>query len=56
MAARRMVYRRGHLSQLSGGKAGTNLIAHLSGAALGFLLGCTLFRAKRHWAHELVEE
>jgi membrane associated rhomboid family serine protease len=43
-------------SLLSGGKAGVNLIAHLSGAALGFLLGCTLFRAKRHWAHELVEE
>jgi TPR repeat protein/membrane associated rhomboid family serine protease len=33
-----------------------NYIAHLSGAAGGFLLGVTLFRAKRHWAQELVEE
>jgi len=43
-------------SQLSGSKAGVNFIAHLSGAALGFLIGFTLFRAKRHWAHDLVEE
>ena len=43
-------------SQVSGGKAGVNLIAHLAGAALGFLLGFTLFRGKRHWAQELVED
>jgi membrane associated rhomboid family serine protease len=42
--------------QVSGGRPGVNLIAHLSGAALGFLLGFTLFRAKRHWAQELVED
>lgn len=33
-----------------------NYIAHLSGAASGFLLGVGLFRAKRHWAQELIEE
>jgi membrane associated rhomboid family serine protease len=33
-----------------------NYIAHLSGALFGFLLGVTLFRGKRHWAQELVEE
>ena len=33
-----------------------NVIAHLSGAAIGFLLGFTLFRGKRHWAQELVED
>lgn len=33
-----------------------NVIAHLSGAAIGFLLGFTLFRQKRHWAQELLEE
>jgi membrane associated rhomboid family serine protease len=33
-----------------------NVIAHLSGAAIGFLLGFTLFREKRHWAQELLEE
>lgn len=33
-----------------------NVIAHLSGAAIGFLLGFTLFRKKRHWAQELVED
>jgi membrane associated rhomboid family serine protease len=38
------------------GKTGVNLVAHLSGAALGLLLGATLFRQKRHWAQELVEE
>jgi membrane associated rhomboid family serine protease len=43
-------------SQLTGeGDARINLVAHLSGAALGLLLGITLFRAKRHWAQELVE-
>lgn len=34
----------------------TNYIAHLAGAASGFLLGVSMFRAKRHWAQELVEE
>jgi membrane associated rhomboid family serine protease len=43
-------------SQFAGGKAGVNVIAHLSGAAIGFLLGVTLFRQKRHWAQELIEE
>ena len=38
------------------GNPGVNLIVHLSGAALGFLLGVTFFRQKRHWARELVEE
>lgn len=33
-----------------------NVIAHLSGAAIGFLIGFTLFRKKRHWAQELVED
>lgn len=33
-----------------------NYIAHLSGAVSGLLLGVTLFRAKRHWAQELIEE
>lgn len=33
-----------------------NVIAHLSGAAIGFLLGFTVFRKKRHWAQELVED
>lgn len=33
-----------------------NVVAHLSGAAIGFLLGMTLFRKKRHWAQELVED
>jgi len=33
-----------------------NVIAHLSGAAIGFLLGFTLFRDKRHWAQELIED
>ena len=43
--------------QITGdGPAGVNLVAHLSGAAIGFLLGVTFFRQKRHWAQELVEE
>jgi membrane associated rhomboid family serine protease len=33
-----------------------NYIAHLAGALSGFLLGVTLFRGKRHWAQELVED
>jgi membrane associated rhomboid family serine protease len=39
-----------------GGNTGVNLVAHLSGAALGFAIGAIFFRAKRHWAQELVEE
>jgi membrane associated rhomboid family serine protease len=38
------------------GNPGVNLVAHVSGAAIGFLVGVTFFRAKRHWAQELVEE
>ena len=34
----------------------TNFVAHLAGAAFGFALGLGLFRQKRHWAKELVEE
>ncbi|MHB1140806.1 MAG: rhomboid family intramembrane serine protease [Sulfuricaulis sp.] len=41
------------LNQIGGS---TNFIAHISGAAFGYLLGIFLFRAKRHWARELVEE
>lgn len=43
-------------SQMTGGAGNTNLIAHLSGAALGLLLGVTVFRAKRHWARELIDD
>lgn len=38
------------------GNPGVNLVAHLSGAAIGFGLGVTFFRQKRHWAQDLVEE
>jgi TPR repeat protein len=41
------------LSRLGGT---TNFVAHLAGAALGLALGLALFRHKRHWARELVEE
>lgn len=42
-------------SQVSGGSnAGINLVAHLSGAAIGLTLGMLLFREKRHWARGLV--
>lgn len=44
------------LRHLGGAQSHTNYIAHLSGAAIGFLLGMTLFRGKRHWAQELVED
>lgn len=33
-----------------------NAIAHLSGAGIGFLVGLTVFRRKRHWAQELIED
>jgi membrane associated rhomboid family serine protease len=39
-----------------GGNTGVNLVAHVSGAAIGFILGVAFFRQKRHWAQELVEE
>ncbi len=42
-------------AQITSSGGGTNLIAHLSGAGIGLLLGITLFRRKRHWAQELVE-
>lgn len=44
------------LRNLTQDQSHVNYIAHLSGAAAGFLLGITLFRGKRHWAEELVEE
>lgn len=44
------------LRNLSQVASQTNYIAHLAGAASGFLLGVSIFRAKRHWAQELVEE
>ena len=42
-------------SQVSGdSSAGINLVAHLSGAAIGLTLGMLLFREKRHWARGLI--
>lgn len=38
------------------GDTGINLIAHLSGAAFGLLIGLIFFREKRHWAQSLVQE
>ncbi|MEE8388099.1 MAG: rhomboid family intramembrane serine protease [Acidiferrobacterales bacterium] len=38
----------------SSGWSNTNYVAHLGGALVGFLLGATLFRDKRHWADDLV--
>ena len=44
-------------SQVSGeGNAGINLVAHLSGAAIGLTLGMALFRGKRHWARGLLRK
>jgi len=43
-------------SELRGADTRVNVIAHLSGAAIGFLLGFSLFRRKRHWAQELVQD
>jgi membrane associated rhomboid family serine protease len=42
-------------AQLTGANGGVNVIAHLSGAAIGLGMGVLFFRAKRHWARELVE-
>jgi membrane associated rhomboid family serine protease len=44
------------LYQLSYPHSGINYVAHLAGAAFGLALGLTLFRAKRHWAADIVEE
>ncbi|MFQ5936880.1 MAG: rhomboid family intramembrane serine protease [Acidiferrobacterales bacterium] len=42
-------------AQVSGvGNAGINLIAHLSGAAIGLAIGIVFFRAKKHWAKRLM--
>lgn len=42
-------------SQVAGdSNASINLVAHLSGAAIGLSLGMLLFREKRHWARGLV--
>ena len=38
------------------GRSGVNLVAHLSGAAIGLMLGLLFFRAKRHWAAGLVRQ
>jgi membrane associated rhomboid family serine protease len=38
------------------GNSGVNLVAHLSGAAIGLTLGLLFFRAKRHWAAGLVRK
>jgi membrane associated rhomboid family serine protease len=44
-------------AQVTGdGSSRVNLVAHLSGAALGLAIGLVFFRAKRHWTQELVEE
>jgi hypothetical protein len=43
-------------SQVSGAGGYVNFVAHLAGAALGFLIGVAIFRQKRHWAKELVLE
>ena len=44
------------LSQLSKSFGSTNYIAHLSGGALGMLLGILLFHQKRHWSRSLILE
>lgn len=42
-------------AQVSGaGNAQVNLIAHLSGVAIGLTIGMLFFRAKRHWAKDLI--
>lgn len=42
--------------QLSEVGSRTNFVAHLAGAAFGLALGMLLFRGKRAWAREIVEE
>jgi membrane associated rhomboid family serine protease len=44
------------LYQMSHMRSGVNYVAHLAGAAFGLGIGVTLFRAKRHWAADIVEE
>lgn len=44
------------LYQLSYGRSAVNYVAHLAGAAFGLGIGLAVFRSKRHWARELVEE
>ena len=44
------------LYQLSYGRSYVNYVAHLAGAAFGLAIGLAVFRSKRHWAKELVEE
>ncbi|MEW6332559.1 MAG: rhomboid family intramembrane serine protease, partial [Pseudomonadota bacterium] len=44
------------LYQLSYGRSYVNYVAHLAGAAFGLAIGIAVFRHKRHWARELVEE
>jgi len=42
--------------QLSGTASMVNYVAHISGVALGVLLGLLLFRKKRHWAKDLITD
>ena len=44
------------LYQLSYGRSYVNYVAHLAGAAFGLAIGLAVFRRKRHWARELVQE
>ena len=42
--------------QLSRTQSYVNFVAHLAGAAFGFLIGILVFRARRAWARDIVEE
>ncbi len=44
------------LYQVSYGRTVVNYVAHLAGAAFGLAIGMAVFRRKRHWARELVQE
>lgn len=44
------------LYQVSYSRSVVNYVAHLAGAAFGLTIGLAVFRSKRHWAQELVEE
>ncbi len=44
------------LYQVSYSRSVVNYVAHLAGAAFGLAIGLAVFRSKRHWAKELVEE